>query len=69
LHVSTPDEETANRLLTPEQVRAHLGVSRSFVYRTLAAGTIPSVRVGRLRKIRPADLERYIESRLEGGDE
>ena len=42
--------------------------SRTLVYRMLAAGTLPSVRVGRLRRVRPADLERYIESRLEGCD-
>jgi excisionase family DNA binding protein len=69
LPLSTPTQENAYRLLSPEEARQRLGVSRTFIYRTLAAGTIPSVRVGRLRKIRPADLEQYIQERLEGGDE
>ena len=58
-----------NHLMTPEEVRERLGVSRTYVYRMLAAGTIRSVRVGRLRRVRPADLEQYIKARLEGGDE
>jgi excisionase family DNA binding protein len=54
--------------MSPDEVRERLGISRTLVYRMLAAGTLPSVRVGRLRRVRPADLERYIESRLERGD-
>jgi len=46
-------------------VRQHLGLSRTFVYRLLATGAIPCVRIGRLRKVRRSDLEQFIETHLE----
>ncbi len=52
-------------LLTPEEVQHYLGIGRTSTYLLLSQGTIPSVRVGRLRRIRPSDLERYIEEHLE----
>jgi excisionase family DNA binding protein len=52
-------------LLTTKQVRERLAISREYTYRLLQAGTIPSVRVGRLRRVRPSDLDRYIEARTQ----
>jgi excisionase family DNA binding protein len=52
-------------LMSPDEVRQYLGLGRTYTYRLLAVGAIPSVRIGRLRKVRRADLERFIEARLE----
>jgi excisionase family DNA binding protein len=49
-------------------VRQLLGLGRTYTYQLLATGAIPSVRIGRLRKVRRVDLEKFIEERLEGGD-
>jgi excisionase family DNA binding protein len=53
--------EPAAPLLTPAQAAARLGVSRDHVYRMVAAGELPAVRLGSGAKapirIRPEDLE------------
>ena len=73
MSVSTHTEEQTEYLLSPEEVRQHLGVSRTYTYRLLSTGAIPFVRIGRLRKVRRTDLEQFIEARLEhekqAGDE
>ena len=40
-----------------------LGVSTKTVERMIAAGTLPSIKLGRLRRIRRAALEEFITSR------
>jgi len=55
--------------MTVDEVRQHLAVSRTYVYHLLASGAIPSVRLGRARRIRPSDLAEYIRDRLEDGIE
>lgn len=63
----TPNTEThePEYLMSPDEVRQHLGLGRTYTYRLLATGAIPSVRIGRLRKVRRSDLEQFIEARLE----
>jgi excisionase family DNA binding protein len=63
----TPSTQT-EYLLSPKEVRQLLGLGRTYTYQLLATGAIPSVRIGRLRKVRRVDLEKFIEERLEGGD-
>jgi excisionase family DNA binding protein len=62
---STQTEELTEYLMSPEEVRQHLGLSRTYTYRLLASGAIPCVRIGRLKKVRPMDLERFISMNLE----
>jgi excisionase family DNA binding protein len=64
-----PQAEQTEYLMSPAEVRQHLGLGRTYTYQLLATGAIPSVRIGRLRKVRRADVDRFIEERLEGGDE
>ena len=64
-----PQTEQAEYLLSPDEVRQHLGLGRTYTYRLLATGAIPSVRIGRLRKVRRTDVERFIEDRLEHKEE
>lgn len=49
-------------LLTVEEAAAVLGVGRSLMFELIAGGLIETVRVGRLRRIQPEALRRYVAS-------
>lgn len=57
-----PQPEHFGMLLSPEEVGKALGMSRSWTYEQIRQGAIPSFRIGRKRKIRASDLERFVES-------
>ncbi len=57
-------EDGGERLLSPEQVAERLGIGRTFIYKLLAEKQIPSFTIGKLRRVREADLDRYIQERL-----
>ncbi len=50
---------TAKLLLTVEEAADLLNIGRTTVYALIRTGQITSVRVGRLRRLRPADIEAY----------
>ena len=53
-------------LLSVAEVAAELGCGRDTVYALLTSGALPSVRLGgRLRRIRRADLNRYVDTLAE----
>src|SRR4051794_13766885 len=55
------DVELLTRLLRPEEVASRLGVSRAQVYLLIApGGPLPSVTIGRSRRITMRDLADYI---------
>jgi excisionase family DNA binding protein len=47
-------------LLTPEEAGERLGVGRTQIYALLRRGELLSVRIGRLRRIPVAALQRYV---------
>lgn len=49
-------------LLTVEETADALGIGRSHLFKILASGEIASVKVGRLRRVPRAELERYVDS-------
>ena len=49
-----------DRLLTVEDVKDRLSVSRATVYNLLHAGALPSVTIGRSRRVRQSDVARFI---------
>ena len=53
-------------LLKPIDVSKRLQISRSFTYKLLATGQIPAVRLGKAYRIRPMDLDAYIQKNLHG---
>jgi excisionase family DNA binding protein len=59
------NEDTPMKLLTLPQVAKLLQISESFAYRLAQNGEIPAVRMGRSVRVRPVDLERYIEKRVD----
>ena len=60
-------EELTEYLMSPEELGKFLGLGRTYTYRLLAEGEIPSVRIGRLRKVRRTDAEKFVKARLESG--
>ena len=51
------------QLLSIDEVRQTLGMGKSWTYRRIKSGEIPSVKLGRSIKVRQEDLEEYLESR------
>ena len=56
-------------LLTVEQAAERLAISRSCLYQLLRRGTVPSVTIGRARRVAITDLERYVERLRRAADE
>jgi excisionase family DNA binding protein len=48
-------------LITVEEAARRLCVGRTLIYEQVRRGKLPSVRVGRCRRIALVDLERYVE--------
>jgi excisionase family DNA binding protein len=46
-------------LLTVEEAAERLGIGRTTMFALIRSGDVESVRIGRLRRIRPAALEAY----------
>jgi excisionase family DNA binding protein len=61
-----PQEEGEQRggvqLLSIAQLCQELGMGKSWIYRRLRSGEIPSVRLGRTIKVRREELEEYLQS-------
>jgi excisionase family DNA binding protein len=49
------------QLLSIPQLCQELGMGKSWIYRRLGSGEIPSVRLGRTIKVRRDGLERYLQ--------
>ena len=46
-------------LLSVEEASSRLGLSKSYMHTLVRTGVIPSFKVGKLRKIKPEDLETF----------
>lgn len=58
-------QEMEPLVLTVEQARKLLGLSRSLIYQAINSGQIPSIRIGRRILIPTAQLERLINGSSE----
>ena len=56
------------QLLKSDEVARILHVSRSFAYLLMKRGDIPTVHLGNAVRVRPEDLERYININATRGD-
>ncbi len=52
------------KLLTPEQVAERLQITVQTIYTWMRSGYLPSVKMGRLWRIRPDDLEEFIKQQI-----
>ncbi len=55
-------DEQSLRLLSVDEVCEVLGMSKSWVYKQIRSGEIPSIRLGGSIKVQRADLEEYLEN-------
>ena len=56
------EQQRGVQLLSIPQLCQELGMGKSWVYRRLRSGEIPSVRLGRTIKVRRDELEEYLQS-------
>jgi excisionase family DNA binding protein len=65
----SPSKPEARQQRRPQKLAAReLGISRTSAYAILWSGQVPSMKIGRLRKIRREDVEAFIEARMENGE-
>jgi excisionase family DNA binding protein len=57
---------TATAALSVEQARTSIGLSRSAFYDLIGTGELRTLKIGRRRLVRPAELERFLKSREAG---
>jgi len=50
------------RLLRIEDVADRLAISRSMAWKLIAIGQLRSLRIGRSVRVRPADLDAYVDA-------
>jgi len=55
-------------LLSIKEVQKILGLGRTKVHQLLSDGDINSLKIGRCRRIRIRDLNKYVESLFENGE-
>ena len=71
MHTET-DVHTENQcgdaLLTPEELAHYLKCGRTYSYQLLRVGEIPSLKLGKLRRVRRSDAEFYVEKKVLGRD-
>jgi excisionase family DNA binding protein len=48
-------------LITVREAARRLAIGRSHLYQHMQRGTLPSVRIGRARRIRVADLDAFVD--------
>lgn len=62
-HRPVPEEGVGQRLLlTVEEAADCLCVGRTYMFDLITRGVVASVRIGKLRRVRPEDLEFYVSS-------
>ena len=67
LHESNGGEDEMDEqklLITVSEAAARLGLGRSFVYQLVMKGDIPSIKLGRARRVPVSGLERFITERM-----
>jgi excisionase family DNA binding protein len=60
--ISMAGESQASQLLSAEEVCEVLGMGKSWVYRKIRSGDIPSVKLGGSIKVNRADLDGYVKT-------
>ena len=52
------------QLLKATEMAERLNISKAFAYKLINQGALPSVQIGSAKRVRPEDLERYIQENL-----
>ena len=59
------ENRSEEALLTPEELADYLKCGRTFAYKLLALGEIPSLKLGKLRRVRRSDAARYVDRKVQ----
>lgn len=59
---------TVREVFSPSEAADYLGIGRTTLYSLIADGQIRSLKIGRLRKVRRADLDSYVNELVEEQD-
>jgi excisionase family DNA binding protein len=59
------EQPVSDRLLNAAEVAKRLGISKAKAYQLMLRGEIPTVRMGRNVRVRPQDLEVFINRQVE----
>ncbi len=59
-----PIENSKIKLLKAADISERLNVSKAFAYKLMQTGEIRTVQILGARRVRPEDLEKFIQSRL-----
>ncbi len=58
------EETILNSLLKATDVAEILNISNSMAYRLMKANELPTVKIGKIKRVRPIDLHNYINANL-----
>jgi len=61
------EQHTTARLLTIGEVSQSLQISSRTIWKYAKSGDLPTVRIGKLVRVRPQDLDAFIQSRTSAG--
>ena len=64
VYTQNPEIPKIEKLLKGNEVARLLNISRSRAYILMQTGVIPTVRIGKSRRVRPQDLSAYIEHHI-----
>ncbi len=56
----------SGNLLTPQQAADFLGIKLSTIYSLCMRKAVPFVKIGKLNRFRRQDLDKWIESKIQG---
>ena len=59
---------TEELLLAPEEVFKSIKVKRAKGYQMIASGELPSIKIGRLRRVPIDSLRRWIQNKIDEAD-
>ncbi len=67
--MTAADRSPQPLLVTVSEAAGLLGIARSHLYLHLQSGSLPSVRIGRCRRVSLSDLDDFIASHREDADQ
>lgn len=59
--------QTAERLMTVEDLCAYLGVSKDFIYDQVRDGRLLAIRIARQLRFRPPDVDAFVDANTVSG--
>ena len=59
-------EKEHGALMTVKELERHLRLGHTKIHELLRTGEIPSLKIGKSRRVRRTDLERFLEALVDG---